>query len=54
MQHSSGRLHIPMQNTCHKELPNVFGIADGILIIGFDTNGKEHNRMLRQVMCICH
>ena len=30
-----------------KELPNVFGIMDYILIVGSDTDSKDHDRMLR-------
>ena len=27
-----------------KELPNVFGIADDFLIVGYDCDGTDHNR----------
>ena len=37
-----------------KELPNVLGIADDILVEGYDTNGRGHKRTLRQVMQTCH
>ena len=37
-----------------KELPNVFSIADDILIVGYDDNGRDHNRTLRKVVQICH
>ena len=37
-----------------KDLPKVFGIADDILIVGYDADGKEHNRMPRWVMQICN
>ena len=26
-------------------MPNVFGIVDGILIVGFDELGKDHDKM---------
>ena len=34
--------------------PNLFGIADEILIVGYDADGKDHGSGLRQVMQICH
>ena len=36
-----------------KEISNVFGIADEILTVGHDADGKDHERMLRQVILIC-
>ena len=36
-----------------EELPNVFSIADDILIVGYHTNGRDHNRTMRPVMKIC-
>ena len=38
------------QNTdeIFKNLANVFGIADDILVVGYDTDGK-HDKMLQQV-----
>ena len=35
------------------DIPNVFGIADYILIAGFDANGKNHDKRLEQVLCRC-
>ena len=29
-----------------KDLPNVFGIADDILIVGYDNDGKDHGDTL--------
>ena len=29
-----------------KNLPNVFGIADGTLVVGYDSDGKDHDEML--------
>ena len=37
-----------------KGLPNVFGIADDSLIVGYDAEGRDHNRTLRQVMQISY
>ena len=34
-------------------LPNVFGIADYILVVGYDRDGKDHDEMLQQVLQIC-
>ena len=33
-----------------KDQPNVLGIADDILIVGYDIDGKDHGRMLKWVM----
>ena len=33
-------------NEIFKNLPNVFGIADYILAIDYDTDGKDHDEML--------
>ena len=30
-----------------QELHNIFGIADDILIVGYDDDGKDHDRILR-------
>ena len=37
-----------------KELPNVFGNVDGILIVGYGDEGRDYDRTIRQVMKICH
>ena len=29
-----------------KDLPIVFGIADDTLVVGYDSNGKDHDEML--------
>ena len=29
-----------------KELPNVFGIADNILVVGYEADGKDHDKTL--------
>ena len=31
-------------------MPSVFGIADDILIAGFDADGKDHDMKLEQVL----
>ena len=36
-----------------QNLPNGFGIADDILVIGYDKDGKDHDEMLWQVLQIC-
>ena len=33
-----------------EDLPNVFGIADDILIVGYDDYSRDYDRSLRQVM----
>ena len=33
-----------------KELPKMFGIADAILIIGFDSNGENNNKIPCRVL----
>ena len=37
-----------------KNLLNVFDITDEILIVGYDADSKDYNRMLRWVMQIFH
>ena len=36
-----------------KDLPDVFGIADDILVVGYDSNGRDHDVTLWQVLQIC-
>ena len=36
-----------------KELPTVIGIADDVLIIGYDDDGTGHNRTVFRVLQIC-
>ena len=36
-----------------KDLQDVFGIVDDILIIGYDVDGRYHNKILKWVMQIC-
>ena len=35
------------------DVPNVFGIADGILVIGYDEDGTEHNDAVYNVLRCC-
>ena len=35
------------------DIPNVFGIADDILIAGFDADGMDHDASLKQVLWRC-
>ena len=36
-----------------KDLPNVFGIADDILVVRYDSDGKDHDKTLWWVLKIC-
>ena len=36
-----------------KDLPNAFGIANDILVVGFDSNDMDHDQMLQKVLQIC-
>ena len=36
-----------------KDLPNVFAIANDILVVGYDSDGKDHNETIWQVLQIC-
>ena len=36
-----------------KNLLNVFGIADDILVVGYDIDGKDHNKTMQQVLQVC-
>ena len=31
-----------------KEVPNVFGVADDILMIGYDVVSRDHDKMLNE------
>ena len=33
-----------------KDLPNVFGITDDILVVGYDRDGKDHDDTLQGVL----
>ena len=36
-----------------KDLPNVFGITDDILVVGYDRGGKDHDEPLHRVLEVC-
>ena len=36
-----------------KDLPNVFGIAEDILAVGYDIDGKDHYDTIQRVVKIC-
>ena len=36
-----------------KDLPNVFGFADNILVVGYDRDGKDHDDTLQQILQVC-
>ena len=35
------------------DMPNVFGIADNILVIGYDDNGADHDAVVDKVLQRC-
>ena len=35
------------------DMPNVFGIVDDILVIGYDNNGADHDAVVHKVLQIC-
>ena len=40
-------------NEIFKDIPNVFGIADDILVAGYETDGKDHDEKLQRVLQRC-
>ena len=34
----------------YKDLPNLFGIADNILVVQYDVDGKDHDDTLKSVL----
>ena len=36
-----------------KDLPHIFGIANDILVVGYDTDHKDHDDTLERVLQIC-
>ena len=36
-----------------KDIPNILGIADDILVVGYDSDCKDHNDALQKVLQIC-
>ena len=51
---SAGGMFQQKINKIFKDLPNLYGIADDIVIVEYKPDGRDHDRMLRQVMQICH
>ena len=41
-------------NEIFKDLLNVFGIADAILLVGYDSDGRDKERILEHVRQIWH
>ena len=47
-------LELPLLEIClkndkiFKDLPNVFGIVDNILVVGYDSDGKDHDKMFKR------
>ena len=35
------------------DMPNVFGIADDVLVIGYDNNGSDHDTVVHKVLQRC-
>ena len=50
---STGKMFQYKINEIFKNLPNVFAIADDILLLDYDIDGKDHDNMLWQVLQIC-
>ena len=42
----TGDIFLCKMDEIFKNVPNVFGIADDILVVGYDTDGKDHNEIL--------
>ena len=36
-----------------QDLPNVLGITDDILVVGYETDGKDHDETLQKVLKTC-
>ena len=34
-------------------MPNVFGIVDDILVVGYDDNGRDHDETIQKVLQRC-
>ena len=43
--------HVSVQD--QQDIQNVFRIADDILVVVYDTDGKDHDETLKQVLQIC-
>ena len=35
------------------DMPNMFVIADDILVVGYDDNGRDHDKMVHKVLQRC-
>ena len=35
------------------DMPNIFGIADEILVVGYDDDGRDHDEMVQMVLQRC-
>ena len=47
------RRHVPEKiNLIFQELPNVFGIADDFIVVGYDSDGTDHDTALHRVLQI--
>ena len=54
LQSSSCRRYVPPKiDEIFKDLLNVFGIEDDILVVVYNSNGKEHDDTLGEVLQIC-
>ena len=42
-----------MTEEIFKDLPNVLGIGDDIVAVGYDSDGMDHNETLWQILQIC-
>ena len=42
----TGEMFNGKMNEIFKDLPNLIGIADDILILGYDAHGKDHDDIL--------
>ena len=40
-------------NKIFNDMPNIFGIADDILVIGYDEDGKDHDEAVYNVLRQC-
>ena len=44
---STGNMFQRKTDEIFKEWPNVFGIADDILVVGYEADGKDHDKILQ-------
>ena len=51
---SPSRRYVPKKNIKKfKDLPNIFGVANDILVVGYYRDGKDHDDKLQRVLQIC-